>query len=111
MPTMSNTTFKTITPITTWYNGGEVQAKVFYLQCTGDNLSNQATFNYSLYTLNENDYLQYTVSQGYLTMSGADYTAWATNDYAFEWAATQLHITITGDYTPPTPVPPGPGPM
>ena len=118
MPTMSNTTFKTIAPITTWYNGAEVEASVFYLQCTGDNLSNQATFNYSLYTTTEpttgeeNGYLQFTVSQGYVTMTGDDYAAWATNDYAFEWAATQLHITITGDYTPPMPNPgPGPGPM
>jgi hypothetical protein len=110
MPTMSNTTFKTITPITTWYNGAEVAASVFYLQCTGDNLSNQATFNYSLYTLNESGYLQFTVSQGYITMSGEDYEGWQTNEYAFEWAATNLHITVTGDYTPPVPVPPTPIP-
>jgi len=105
---MGTSTFKTISPVATWYNGGNVDATVFYLQCTGDNLTNQATFNYSLYTVNENGYLQYTVSQGYLTMSGSDYTTWSTNDQAFTWASNELHITITGDYTPPTPVPPMP---
>jgi hypothetical protein len=33
-------------------------------------------------------------------MSGEDYIAWQTNDYAYDWVATQLNLTITGDYVP-----------
>jgi hypothetical protein len=35
-------------------------------------------------------------------MSLPDYaTDWATNDAAYNWAATQLGLTITGEYVPP----------
>jgi len=28
---------------------------------------------------------------------------WQTNDAAYNWAATQLGLTITGEYVPPVP--------
>jgi hypothetical protein len=34
-------------------------------------------------------------------MSGEVYDAWQTNDYAYDWVATQLNLIITGDYVPP----------
>jgi hypothetical protein len=41
------------------------------------------------------------LAQGNLSMSGEVYDAWQTNDYAYDWVATQLNLTITGDYVPP----------
>jgi hypothetical protein len=41
------------------------------------------------------------LAQGNLTMSGDDYDAWETNDYAYDWVAGQLNLTIIGDYVPP----------
>jgi hypothetical protein len=34
-------------------------------------------------------------------MSGDDYDAWETNEYAYDWVAGQLNLTIIGDYVPP----------
>jgi hypothetical protein len=34
-------------------------------------------------------------------MSGEAYDAWGTNDYAYEWIAEQLNLTITGEWNPP----------
>jgi hypothetical protein len=43
-------------------------------------------------------------------MTGADYDAWETNEYAYDWVAAQLNLTITGDYVPPVPPQPEPTP-
>lgn len=34
-------------------------------------------------------------------MTGEDYAAWQTNQYAYDWIAEQLNLTIVGDYVPP----------
>jgi hypothetical protein len=35
-------------------------------------------------------------------MTGEDYTKWGANDqYAWEFVATSLNLTIIGDYVPP----------
>ena len=47
-----------------------------------------------------------SVVTNYLTITGEDYLNWDTNDYAYEWIASQLNLTITGEYIPP--VPPSP---
>jgi hypothetical protein len=44
---------------------------------------------------------QNALSQGSLTMGGQDYIAYSTNTYAWDWIATQLNLTIIGDYVPP----------
>ena len=36
-------------------------------------------------------------------MTGDVYSAWETNDYAYDWIATEIDVTITGDYVPPVP--------
>jgi hypothetical protein len=44
------------------------------------------------------------VAEGYIIMSGNDYEAWGNDDeYAWNWAANTLNLTITGNYIPPTP--------
>jgi hypothetical protein len=65
--------------------------------CINDNLNNAATFYYAL--LSD---AQSQLSQGNLTMTGDVYSAWETNDYAWDWVADQLNLTIIGDYVPTT---------
>ena len=43
-------------------------------------------------------------------MTGDVYQAWQTNEYAYDWVAEQLNLTITGDYVPPVPPQPEPTP-
>ena len=73
-------------------------ASLLNAYCINDNLSNAATFYYSL--LSD---AQSQLQQGNLTMTGEDYVGWATNEYAYNWVATQIDVTITGDYVPPVP--------
>jgi hypothetical protein len=87
---------KTIQPISIWVNGKLETATLFQLSCDSDNLINTAVFYYFLFDNN----LKQIVS-GYLTMVEPDYTVdWTTNNSAYLWAATQLGLTITGDYNP-----------
>jgi hypothetical protein len=63
--------------------------------CINDNLSTSATFYYAL--LSD---VQSQLQQGNLTMTGEDYDNWATNEYAYEWVAQQIDVTIIADYAP-----------
>jgi hypothetical protein len=99
---------KTIKPVSVWFNGNEVQATVLASNCTYDNLFNSATFNYQLLQVivnPENPYLEQLniLTNGNLLMDGEVYQAWETNDYAYDWIAQQLNLTITGNYVPPVP--------
>lgn len=68
-------------------------ATILNAYCINDNLSNSATFYYALLS-NIPSQLQ----EGNLTMTGTDYDNWSTNDYAYNWVAQQIDVTITGDY-------------
>jgi hypothetical protein len=104
---------KTITPVTVWYGGQEVQATILGAIAQNDNLVNSATFQYQLLqevSMPESLYV-YTKSvvTNYLTMTGEVYDNWGDNDYAYDWIAEQLNLTITGPYVPPAPpIPPVP---
>lgn len=84
---------KQIQPVSIWYNGQEIQATIYNLIGVNDNLIDSCTFCYQLY-VNQN----FQVADGNLTMSGADYIAYSTsttaNDYAYQWGATQLNLTL-----------------
>jgi hypothetical protein len=106
---------KTIQPVSVWFNGNEVQATVLSSNCAYDNLSTSAQFSYQLIEviLNpENPYIEELtiVASGSLLMDGETYQAWETNEYAYDWVAAQLNLTITGDYVPPVPPAPEPTP-
>jgi hypothetical protein len=94
---------KTIQPVVFPLNLGT--ATILNAYCINDNLSDAATFYYALLsdTLSQ-------LQQGNLTMTGEDYVGWATNEYAYNWVATQIDVTITGDYVPPVPPQPEPTP-
>lgn len=87
---------KTIQPISIWVNGKNDSATILNLTCVNDNLYNNATFYFQLL-----DATLASISSGNLTMIEPDYTSdWTTNNAAYLWAATQLGLTITGDYVP-----------
>jgi hypothetical protein len=92
---------KTISPVSIWDNGQILQAKVLNTYAINVTLGTNASFYYSLQTLNEDDTLGVQVAQGNLTMSGEAYTQWTVDSYAWDWVAEQLNLTITGDYVPP----------
>lgn len=94
---------KTIQPVVFPLNLGT--ATILNAYCINDNLSNSATFCYAL--LND---AQSSLQQGNLTMTGEDYDNWATNDYAYNWVASEIDVTIIGDYVPPVPPQPEPTP-
>jgi hypothetical protein len=80
-------------------------ATILNAYCINDNLSNSATFYYALLSDTQSQ-----LQQGNLTMTSEDYVGWATNEYAYNWVATQIDVTITGDYVPPVPPQPEPTP-
>jgi hypothetical protein len=82
---------KTISPVVFPLNLGT--AKILNAYCINDNLKDSATFYYAL--LSET---QSQLQQGNLTMTGQDYALWVTNDYAYNWVASQIDVTIVGDY-------------
>lgn len=106
---------KTIQPVTVWVDGLDKQATVLSAFASGDNLSNAASFSYQLLTETNSSGIAYNgleqVASGQLTMTGSAYDAWETNDYAYDWVAEQLNLTITGEYVPPTPPEPTPEPI
>jgi hypothetical protein len=106
---------KTIQPVTSWQNGEEKQATVFVLVSNYDNLSTNATFQYQLNEVITKPSPEApvpiysifnTLVTSSLNISGQDYLDWdaATdaNEWAYNWAAEQLKLTITGEYVPPT---------
>ena len=94
---------KTITPQPIWINGVSKKASVIYSHVNSDNLVNMATFYYQLYE--EIDTNISPLVNSTIDMSGSDYANYNTttdaNAYAWNWIASQLNLTITGDYVPP----------
>lgn len=84
---------KQILPVSIWYNGVMVSATIFNMTSTNDNLVDSASFYYALFVD-----ANFQVANGYISMNGADYITYSTsttaNDYAYEWGATQLNLTL-----------------
>ena len=84
---------KQIQPVSIWYNGQMVQATILNMVTTSDNLSTEATFFYALYVD-----ANFQVYNGNIKMTGADSITYSTstdsNEYAYQWGATQLNLTL-----------------
>lgn len=84
---------KNIQPIQLWVNGSQVTATQFQLQSIFDNLLNSAIFSWQLFDVNSTP-----LTNGELTMVEPQYDQWGTqsdaNQWAYEWAATQLNLTL-----------------
>lgn len=89
---------KKIQAFTIWVNGKTVTAYYLALSCNSDNLLNQAVFYWAFYDI-QGDQPGNKLTDGNLIMSGDDYDAWDTNEYAWNWAASSLGVTF--DITAP----------
>jgi hypothetical protein len=87
---------KTISPVQSWTNGQSVQATILNAYAVNVALGTSAIFYYSLL-----DDKQVMVAQGNLTMSGADYQKWSLDQFAWDFIANELNLTIIGDYVAP----------
>lgn len=95
---------KTIEPVKVWYNGQEQEVTILSVVATSDNLKDGASFQYQLMKVGANPGMgmgAYGLVSGGLSMSGEVYDNWQTNEYAYNWVAEQLNLTITGNYTTP----------
>ena len=101
---------KQIESVQIWDNGQVLEAKILNAYCINDNLSTSGTFYYQLLSETVDLAVGQQLSQGNLTMTGEEYQAWQTNEYAYDWVAAQLNLTIIGDYVPPVPPEPTPEP-
>jgi hypothetical protein len=84
---------KEIQPVSTWDNGQIVIATILNMNSISDDLSTIAIFNYQL--LSDTNI---PLAQGNLTMDGTDYVNYSTNtdsnDYAYQWGAGKLNLTL-----------------
>lgn len=94
---------KTIEPVQIWDNGQIKTASVLNTYATNVILNQYATFNYSLYDLN-NDTINNVLISGNVYMGPEEYALWDQDDIAWDFVAKSLNLTITGDYIPPKPV-------
>jgi len=87
---------KKIEPISTWYNGKLENATLLNVYVVNDNLSTSANFAFQLIKNSESDLTNglTILSSGILDMNGEDYSNWQTNEYAYNWIAKQLNLTI-----------------
>lgn len=92
---------KTIEPIQIWDNGEVKTATILNAYAISVTLNQNALFIYSLYSANYDAALNNVVSSGQLYMDDAQYSKWTTDDFAWDFIANSLNLTITGDYTPP----------
>jgi len=94
---------KTITPQPIWIDGISKLATVIFSQVNSDNMKDCATFYFQLYE--QVDVNIVPLVKGTIDMTGSDYITYNSssdaNAYAWEWIATTLNITITGEYIPP----------
>ena len=93
---------KVIEPVKIWNAGGSKEAIYFDLVCKYDDLKTYATFYYYLYAADMELLASVGGNQPALTMTGDIYFGWTDNEYAYDWAANELNITIIADYTTTT---------
>ena len=84
---------KEIQPVQIWNNGVVTEAKYIAVICQNDNLLDQALFQYSL--LSEVDYQPAEILfSGLVYMNEPAYNDYTSNDYAYNYVAETLSITI-----------------
>jgi hypothetical protein len=83
---------KNIQPLQIWKNGQQLTASVLDAIIINDNLSTSCTF---YWMLKEEGEVGQTLADGNTTMTGEDYDNWdGSNDYAFDYIASQINVTI-----------------
>ena len=92
---------KTIQPVSIWDNGENLEAKILNAYAVNVTLGTSATFYYALYAETEEGNQGVQLRDGNLVMIGEAYAQWEVDAYAWDWVASQLNLTITGDFVPP----------
>jgi hypothetical protein len=95
---------KTIEAVQIWDNGQVQEAKILNAYAVNVTLGTSASFYYTLLTENADLSVGSQVAQGNLSMTGEAYQEWNQDEFAWDWVAAQLNLTITGDYVAPVPV-------
>lgn len=91
-----------IQPVQIWKDGGLKEATWMTCHVTADNLKDSAGFYYSLHQTIDNIPTA-VIASGNLFMTGQDYEGWQTNEYAWQWVAQKLGLTlIEEEVVPPT---------
>lgn len=89
---------KQIQPVTVWVNGQNKTAEYLDAHGIGFTLGVSARFFYSLSAkVVDAEGVESPgeqVAQGNLDMTGADYQAWEQDEFAWDWVASQLNLTI-----------------
>lgn len=84
---------KEIQPVSIWYNGTIILATLINMASVNDNLIDTCIFYYELLSAESK-----LLTSGNLTMTGVEYTTYSTsansNEYAYQWGATQLNLTL-----------------
>jgi hypothetical protein len=101
---------KLINAVSIWDNGQVKEAKILNAYGTNLTLGTCATFYYQLFSENVDLSVGQQVAQGNLSMTGEAYQEWNQDEFAWDWVASQLNLTIIGDYVPPVPPEPEPTP-
>jgi hypothetical protein len=94
---------KQIESVSIWDNGQVKEAKILNSYAINVTLELSATFYYALFSENEDGSVGSQVAQGNVSMTGEAYQQWEQDNYAWDWIAEQLNLTILGDYVPPAP--------
>jgi hypothetical protein len=72
-----------------WNNGILVEATKFQLKAISVELENSATFYYGLFSEDN-----VKLNEGNLFMDKNDYKGWEFDQYAWDWAATKLNLSL-----------------
>lgn len=96
---------KQIDPVKIWSNGEQIDATILKFHVVNDNLESEAQFFYGIGTVEYANNIASPLASGILIMTGKDYTDYETNQYAWDWAASQLKLKIVGEYMPPIQAP------
>lgn len=97
------TNMKTIQSIPMWVNGENKSATLLNTYAVNVALNKSATFWYGISAKTEDGNQGELLAQGNLSMTAEEYDLWEDDNYAWEWVAGKLNLTITGDYAAPTP--------
>lgn len=92
---------KLIESVSIWSNGQSNEATILNAYATNVSLDKSANFYYSLNAIQENGNLGDKLAEGNVTMDGDDYPTWQEDTAAWEFIASKLNLTITGDYVAP----------
>ena len=87
---------KQIQPIAIWGQGSTKDATILNAYVVNLQLNQSATFYYQLLSAEKE-----TLAQGNLTMDGDAYQDWQQDEFAWDWVASQLNLTIVGDWVEP----------